>query len=268
MGIIEPKDQWASGAAYETYIGRWSRLVAEQFVRWLDLAPHSAWLDVGCGTGALSQVILAQADPRLLRGVDSSQHYLAHTRRRIQDARAAFIAGDAQALPLASAAFDGLVSGLALNFIPHPAQALREMVRAGRRGATLAAYVWDYAGQMQMLRYFWDAAAALDPRAAEADEGRRFPLCQPGPLRQLFLAADLKRVEVREMIVPTRFVGFADFWDPFLSGQGPAPGYVSTLSEQQKVDLRERLREDLPMQADGQILLQARAWAVRGEKVL
>ena len=166
----ERKDTWASGVAYEPYVGRWSRLVAREFVRWLAVPLQARWLDIGCGTGALSQIILEVAAPQLVRGIDASEAYCAFARKQIQDARAEFLVGDAQALPVESAAYDVVVSGLLLNFVPQPGQALREMVRAVRKGGTVAAYVWDYAGQMQLIRSFWDAVVAVDPRARPFDE--------------------------------------------------------------------------------------------------
>lgn len=264
MTTSEQKDMWASGTAYEPYVGRWSRLVAREFLLWLAVPPHACWLDIGCGTGALSQTILEVTSPQSVRGVDASKEYLAFARKQIQDACAEFLVGDAQALPVESAAYDAVVSGLVLNFIPQPSQALREMVRAVRKGGTVAAYVWDYAGQMQLMRFFWDAAVALDPGARPFDEGQRFPLCQPEPLRQLFQTAQLGKVEVRSITVPTTFHDFEDYWTPFLGGQGPAPGYVRSLSEVQRVALREHLLATLPIEADGSIPLIARAWAVRG----
>jgi hypothetical protein len=127
-----------------------------------------------------------------------------------------------------------------------------------------AAYVWDYDAGMAMMRYFWDAAAMLDPGAVAFDEGRRFTLCAPGPLAELWSGAGFAAVATRAIEVPTVFTGFADFWQPFLGGQGSAPGYVASLAEQQRSDLRELLRSRLPAGPDGSIRLTARAWAVRG----
>ena len=172
--------------------------------------------------------------------------------------------GPAGSLPRTLSAYDIVVSGLVLNFVPHPGQALREMVRAVRKGGTVAAYVWDYAGQMQLMRSFWNAAVALDPAAGKLDEGQRFPLCQPESLRQLFQTAQLRKVEVRSIDVPTTFRDFDDYWSPFLGGQGPAPGYAMSLSEERRVALRDHLRATLPIAADGSLHLIARAWAVRG----
>jgi SAM-dependent methyltransferase len=160
-----------------------------------------------------------------------------------------------------------VVSGLVLNFVPDPVQAVQEMTRVTRPRGRVAAYVWDYAGRMELMRWFWDAAAALDPAAVELDEGRRFGLCQPEPLARLFQDAGLVEVGVRPIQVPTRFRGFDDYWMPFLGGQGPAPGYAMALDETQRAALREELRARLPVAADGSISLVARAWAVGGTAV-
>jgi SAM-dependent methyltransferase len=255
---------WASGAAYERYVGRWSRLVAREFLAWLAVPPGNRWLDVGCGSGALSQTILQLASPATVTGLDPSEAYIAHAREHVQDERAAFAVGDAQALPVATGVYGAVVSGLVLNFVPEPDRAVAEMTRAARPGGVVAAYVWDYAGEMQLMRHFWDAAAALDPAARALDEGARFPLCQPAPLAALFRGAGLTAVEVRAIDVPTVFRDFDDYWLPFLGGQGPAPGYATLLDDEQRAALRERIRAGLPFAPDGSIHLIARAWAVRG----
>jgi SAM-dependent methyltransferase len=157
-----------------------------------------------------------------------------------------------------------VISGLVLNFVPDAAAAVAEMVRVVRPGGTVAAYVWDYAGQMQLMRYFWDSAVALNPAARDLDEGRRFPLCQPGPLAALFRMAGLAHVQTCAVEVPTIFRDFADYWSPFLGGQFPAPDYAMSLDEAQRGALRDHLRTHLPIAADGSIALVARAWAVRG----
>jgi SAM-dependent methyltransferase len=259
-----PPDAWASGAAYEPYIGRWSRLVARDFLKWLAVAPASHWLDIGCGTGALSRTILHEAAPDRVKAIDRSAGYIAYGREQVQDKRVFFEVGDAQALQDGDAGFDAVVSGLVLNFIPQPATAVGEMARVVKPGGSVAAYVWDYAGKMQLLRHFWNAAAALDPDAFDLDEGRRFPLCQPVPLVELFQSAGLQQVEVRAIDIATDFKDFDDYWLPFLGGQGPAPTYAMSLSEDRRVALCERIRASLPFTLDGSIPLVARAWAVRG----
>jgi SAM-dependent methyltransferase len=258
-------DKWAAGDLYEPYVGRWSRLVAHAFLDWLAVPPDRDWLDVGCGTGALSATILERARPRSLRAVDPSPGFVEYAKARLGSERARVEVGDAQALPLAAASVDAVVCGLVLNFVPQPPRALAEMRRVARTGGILAAYVWDYAERMELMRHFWDAAVALDPAARPLDEGPRFPLCRPEPLAQLFAEAGLQRVEARAIDVPTVFRDFDDYWQPFLGGQGPAPGYALSLDEPRRTALRERIRSRLPVGQDGSIHLMARAWAVRGE---
>jgi SAM-dependent methyltransferase len=261
------KEVWASGAAYEPYVGRWSRRVAREFLAWLAVPPGSRWLDVGCGTGALTQTILAQTAPAGVQGVDASASFVAYAQEQTLDPRAAFAVEDAQALTAAGATFDAAVSGLMLNFVPQPERAVAGMARVVRPGGTVAAYVWDYAGQMELMRYFWDVAAALDPVVAgPLAEGTRFPLCQPEPLAALWQGVGLTDVEARPIDIPTVFRDFDDYWTPFLGGQGPAPVYAMSLSEDRRAALRDHIRAALPVAADGSIPLTARAWAVRGRR--
>ncbi|MDQ6752135.1 MAG: class I SAM-dependent methyltransferase [Actinomycetota bacterium] len=255
---------WADGQAYEQYIGRWSRPVAAEFLRWLPEWEAQTWCDVGCGTGALTHAILADRLPTRVVGVDPSVGYLADAGRNASDPRAEFRVGTASAIPAADGEFDCVVSALLLNFVPDPLEALTEMTRVARAGALIAGYVWDYAGAMDLLRSFWDAATELDPDAGALDEGRRFPLCQPDPLLQLFRSAGLDGVYVHPIEVPTVFADFDDVWRPFLGGQGPAPGYCADLDPGRRRALRENLRARLPHEASGAIRLRARAWAVCG----
>ena len=162
-----------------------------------------------------------------------------------------------------SARYDAVVSGLVLNFIPKPELATAEMMRVAKPGAVIGAYVWDYAGKMDMMQHFWEAAAALDPGAASFQEGSRFPLCKPEPLTDLFQSAGFEDVVVRAVDIATLFRDFDDYWSPFLEGQGPAPSYAMSLSAEQRAALRERIRSALPVAPDGSIPLMARAWAVR-----
>ncbi len=257
---------WASGAAYEPYVGRWSRLVAQEFLSWLAVSSASRWLDVGCGTGALSQTILQRMAPAQVKGIDRSEGFVAFARNQTSDKRVDFEMGDAQTLPVETGTWDVAVSGLVLNFVPEHHRAVEEMARAVRPGGIVAAYVWDYADKMQLMRHFWNAVVALDPQALHLDEGRRFPLCSPPALTALFQAASLKNVETRAIDIATDFKDFEDFWSPFLGGQGPAPSYVASLTEEHRASLRERIRSGLPFAPDGSIPLVARAWAVRGTR--
>jgi SAM-dependent methyltransferase len=180
------------------------------------------------------------------------------------DPRVAHAVGDACALPLRNGCFDAVVSGLALNFVPDAGRAVAEFARVAAPGGTVAAYVWDYAEGMAVLRHFWDAAIVLDPGVAERDEGRRFPMCRPEPLRRMWAGVGLAGVTVAAVEVDTTFADLDDYWRPFLGGQGPAPGYVAGLPAEGRRALRDLLDVRLPRRPDGSIRLTARAWAVRG----
>jgi trans-aconitate methyltransferase len=267
--MSESKTQyvWANGQSYENYVGRWSRLVAQDFLDWLAVPPDREWLDVGCGTGNLTRTILEKAQPKAVKGIDRSDGFIAFARQNTADPRASFEVGDAQELPVESAAYDAAVSGLVLNFVPDHARMVSEMARAVRSGGLVALFVWDYADKMEFMRYFWDAAVALDPAGDSVDEGARFPICKPEPLAALFQDSGLKNVETQAIDIPTNFRDFDDYWQPFLGGQGAAPTYVTSLSEEDRVKLREHIRAALPIQSDGSIPMIARVWAVRGVKV-
>lgn len=245
-------------------MGRWSRPVAERFLLWLAQKPGSRWLDVGCGTGVLSGSILAQGGPSFVAGLDFSPQFVAYALKRFAGERAAFFVGDAGSLPFVSGHFDAAVSAIALNFFPQPGTAVGEMARVVRPGGQVAVYVWDYAEGMEMLRFFWDTAVALDAAAGELDEGRRFPLCRPEPLVGLFEGAGLSDVRVEAIEVQTRFDDFEDYWRPLLGGVGPVPGCIAGLDADARRALKEGLCDRLPVTREGSINLTARAWAVRG----
>jgi SAM-dependent methyltransferase len=233
---------------------------------WLHAPTGLDWLDVGCGTGVVAEAIAERCAPGRLVGIDPSAGFLDFARRRLKDAGAELLQADARGLPFSAAWFDRVVSGLVLNFVPDQPLAASEMARVVRPGGEVALYVWDYAGRMELMRRFWDAAIALDTRAVELDEGRRFPICRPEALHRLFEGAGLTQVETRAIDVPTTFRDFDDYWAPFLGGQAPAPAYCMSLDADGQAALRERLRASLPTQADGSIHLVARAWAVKGRK--
>lgn len=254
-------DVWEAGGAYERYMGRWSRGVAREFVAWLGCPGGLRWLDVGCGTGVLASVVGERCRPRVVVGCDRSEGFVAAAHPV-----GYCIVGDATELPVRDGACDVVVSGLTLNFLPEPAAAVRELARVVRPddGGLVAAYVWDYADGMGFLRRFWDAAAELDPAAAALDEGRRFAGWRPQSLHTLWTEAGLTDVRTTAIEVPTVFRDFADLWEPFLAGQGPAPGYVAALAPDGRDRLRDALRAAVPTRPDGSIPLTARAWAVRG----
>ncbi len=247
-------------------MGRWSRELARAFVGWLEMPPNSHWLEVGCGTGALTSGILEIGRPASVVATDASERYVAHCRAAFPDDRVEFLAAGADTLPRRAAGYDVVASSLVLNFLPAPTAALREMRSLAADDGIVAACVWDYAGGMQFLRRFWDAAVELDPTARRHDEGERFPICSPSALEAAFREAGFTRVGVEALEVATRFEDFDDYWNPFVGGPGPAPGYLASLPARKQQDLARRLEETLPRDEDGSIALTARAWAARAEK--
>ena len=148
-----PAEVWENAESLERYVGRWSRLVAREFVAWLQVPPGSRWLDVGCGSGALTETVLAEAEPESIEGVDTSEAFVAYAASRVTDPRASFAVADAQALDRPDAAYDAVASSLVLNFLPDPARGAAEMRRVARPGGVVAGYVWDYAGEMQLMLF-------------------------------------------------------------------------------------------------------------------
>ena len=264
MAETSRHDTWQAADRYEAYMGRWSRQIAPRFLDWLDAGSGLDWLDIGCGTGALSAAILAQCNPKSLISIDSSEGFVATARATIQDRRAEFHVGDAQAISLETASRDAVVSALMLNFVPDKLKALMEMKRVARAGATLGFYVWDYPGHgVEFMRAFWDAAAALDSVALELAEDKRFSFCTPDGLGELMSRAVLLRVDCNPIEIPTVFTDFEDYWRPFTLGAGPAPGYCASLDPEARERLKAQLRNSLPRREDGSIPLKARAWAIK-----
>jgi len=257
-------DRWLAGDAYEAYMGRWSRRLARAFVEWVRPTPSANWLEIGCGTGALTSTICTLCEPASIIACDPSESFVEHARAHLADPRASFAVAGSEALPRRNGGFDVAVSGLVLNFLPDPEEAVACIRERLRQGGTVAAYVWDYAEGMEFLRLFWDEAVALDPRTVVLHEGKRFPLCAAPALASLFRRGGLAQVETRALEIPTEFQTFDDYWKPFLLGTGPAPSYVASLDSPSRERLRERLERRLPAGSDERIPLRARAWAVRG----
>jgi len=262
--MAELSDAWTTGGTYEDFMGRWSRLLGPRFVSWLSVRPGANWLDVGCGTGALADAICAAANPASVVACDPSEAFIEYARRREVSPRVSFVVAGVGQLPTRPGGFDCVASLLALNFFPRPEAAVEEMRRITAVNGVVSACVWDYAGRMEFLRYFWDSARGVDPSAAELDEGRRFPISRPDALESLFRGGGLHDVACDSIEIPTRFSGFADFWRPFLGGTGPAASYVASLDPLRREALAARLERSLPREPDGTISLVARAWVVRG----
>jgi SAM-dependent methyltransferase len=257
-------DAWQAGDSYDLYMGRWSRQIAPRFLNWLEPTAHLDWLEVGCGTGALSAAILARCNPKSLISIDPSEGFLASARANVPDERVRFQLGDAQALTIEAESRDVIVSALVINFVPDKEKVLAEMKRVARRGATVAFYVWDYpGGGVEFMHAFWTAATALDPSARDLTEDKRFPFCTPDGLTGLVKKAGLISVACEQIEMPTVFKDFEDYWHPFTLGAGPAPGYCMSLDPHARQQLKQRLHDSLPRGGDGSIPLKTRAWAVK-----
>jgi len=256
-------DRWTSGADYDRWMGRWSRLLAREFVNWLNLPGGLRWIDVCCGSGVITEAIVERNTPASVVGIDASSDQISFARQHRARANVTFETADAMTLPFPDASFDVAVCGLGLNYIPDPSRGLEEFCRVTRSGGTVAVYVWDYAQGTRFLREFWDAAIAIDGEAATSDQAHRFPMCTPEGLRSLFEQAKLEDLSVHALEVITRFTSFDDYWEPLLTGQGSAPNYLATRDQQTQAAIRERLRAALPANAQGAIELPARAWAIR-----
>jgi SAM-dependent methyltransferase len=250
--------------AYERFMGRWSRQLAPALVVYAEVSDGGAILDVGSGTGALSFALRDATTTTHVLGIDLSPEYVRYASGKNTDARVRFEIGDAQALRQEDGSFDRTISLLVLNFVPDPRRAIAEMVRVTKPGGIVSSAVWDYAEGMEMLRVFWDEATALEPALAQRDE-KEMPLCKPGELTALFRDAKLEAVSETALVIRQHFSSFADYWEPFGLGQGPAGTYVAALPPERQRALRERLRTRLlGSDADRALEMRARAWAAKG----
>jgi ubiquinone/menaquinone biosynthesis C-methylase UbiE len=256
---------FANAQSYEQFMGRWSRLIAARLIEVMNVSDEGQLLDIGSGTGALSFVIAERKPKTRVVGIDPSKEYVAYANslNPIPD-RIRFEVGDAQHLRFANATFASTLSLLAFNFIPDAIKALEEARRVTAPGGLVAAAVWDYAGDMRMLRIFWDASATLDEAAEKLDEAH-MPLCRCGELSDLWRRVGLKNVQHQPLDVEMQFDSFEDYWRPFLLGQGPAGAYTANLDPAALQRLRDELRRRLNVSGEYiSFVLPARAWAVWG----
>jgi len=257
-------EMFGEAEAYERFMGRWSRQLAPAFVQFASVCDADSVLDAGSGTGVLASVVTEAHPSARVTGVDMSPAYVRYAQNHAVSGRLQFVVGDVQSLEMPDAVFDKALSFLVLNFVPDAERAVREMIRVTRDGGVIAAAVWDYGWLMEMLRVFWDEAVVLNPAVAERDE-RHMPLCRRGELSTLWRAAGSEAVEEQALTIALNFSSFADYWAPFLGGQGPAGAYVASLSRGERAALESRLRRRLlETRRDGPFTLRARAWAVRG----
>lgn len=256
-------DRWNSRDPYEYFMGRWSKLIAPLFLEWLNFSQNLSWLDIGCGTGALSEAIYNHYKPAYVCCIDPSAEFLEKAKERLSG-EGDFTVGSASNIPRPNDTFDIVVSGLALNFFPDLPIAFSEMKRVLKSNSTIAAYVWDYADRMDFLRLFWDAARDADQNAYKFDEGLRFTICNTDNLKAAFEKAGLTNIKTTYLDIHTVFKNFEDYWNPFLSKQGPAPGYLTSLNEDLQDAIKTNILKKIQIEPSGSIKLLARAIAVRG----
>jgi SAM-dependent methyltransferase len=252
---------WNDAVGYEAYVGHWSRALAPRFLDWLALPAGLRWLDVACGTGALTSAILAHCDPEEVVGVDTSADYLASAQANCRDPRVRFLVGDANVLSFPSTSFDVSVSALALNFIAFD-RSLAEQHRVVRPGGTIAAYVWDYAGEYEFARRFWDAALSIDSRAAAHDPGRNAAICREQNLREALVAAGCGGVETCVLDDSGEFPSREAYWRAFDGRQGSTSEYFALLTDQERLRLKDAVFSTMP--PHGPVKLKVRALAVKG----
>jgi SAM-dependent methyltransferase len=242
---------------YSRHVGRYTDALAEALLDRAGLRNGDRALDVGCGPGAVLAALAARLGAARVTGVDPSTPFVATARARVRGADVRV--GAAEALPFDDASFDVVTSQLVLNFLEDAHAGVAEMCRVARR--SVVACVWDYAGEMEMLRAFWDAALELDPEAP--DEGRVMRWCSPGELLALWKSAGLGGVDVDALVVGARYDGFDDYWTPFTAGLAPSGAYCASLDDDRREALRAACYRRLGSPA-GPFELSARAWVVTG----
>ena len=256
---------FAASAGYERFMGRWSQLLAPRFVTFAGIKNGQRVLDVGTGTGSAAAAVEASMPASEIVGIDPSQAFIVHAQKHAKSARAHFEVGDAQALKFKDASFDQTLALLVMNFIPDHGKAIAEMRRVTRPQGTVSACVWDYDSGMQMLRFFWDEAIALDPAIEPKDE-RHMKLSHRGQLGELWKKAGLTNVQEAPLVIDQAYSSFNDYWEPFTKGAGPGGAYVVALPQDRRQQLEARMRKRLlGDRQDGPFMLTARAWCVRGD---
>ena len=243
--------------AYDSFMGRWSRLLSAPFVDLAGVRAGQRALDVGCGTGALTAVLVERLGADAVTAADPSAPFVGAMRERFPavDVREA----PAERLPFPDDGFDLALAQLVVHFMPDPVAGLREMARVSRPGGVVAACVWDHGGQRGPLRDFWAAARSVVPDVNDESE---LPGTREGHLAELFEAAGLRAIDSTAITVTLPLASFDAWWEPFTRGVGPAGAFVRSLDPDARAALEAECRGRLP--ADGAFSLDGVAWAARG----
>ena len=255
-----------SAGGYEQLMGRWSQRLAPPFIEFAGLADGERVVDVGCGTGSLTFALPKAANVGAVAAIDYSPVFVEEAVRRNTDPRISIRQADATALPFEDRSFDRALSLLVLHFVPESAKAVSEMKRVVRPGGVVAAAVWDHLGGLPCMRMMWDTLAALSDSAKAARSRYCFqPMMRPGEMKGRFVEAGLQDVEETSLLIRMDFANFADYWDPFVAGEGPMGKFVATLSASERNEAEAAVRAAYEAgQPDGPRSFAAVAWACRG----
>jgi ubiquinone/menaquinone biosynthesis C-methylase UbiE len=252
---------FTDGEVYERLMGRWSRIVAEAFLDWLDAPKNLRWLDVGCGNGAFTEELITRCAPAAVTAIDPSDDQLAYARTRHRVKMTDFRVGDAQNLAFGDGTFDVAAMALVISFLPHPDKAAAEMVRVVRPGGWVATYMWDNPGGGSPLHPIYLAMESmgmppgrpLNPAVSKRDA-----------MQGLWERGGLEAVDTQVIRIPTVYSDFDDFWDSNVVPVGPYGKLVAGMSASTREELRMRLRDHLPVSSDGRIVYESLANAVKG----
>jgi ubiquinone/menaquinone biosynthesis C-methylase UbiE len=249
---------------YEAFMGRWSRHVAVQFLDWLEVSDGVDWLDVGCGAGMLCQIVHLKCAPASVTGVDPLESSIGHAMAHDDNVGISFKVGDAQELPFENNAFGAVVSGLMMKFVPNKLLAIREMKRVARPGSQVALYDWDMERNRNMTRHFWQAVADVAPDLIEGRATDRPPMNEAGTVADKFREAGLDLVEKENFAFTAEFTDFDDYWYPITHNGQNVGRFWQTLTDDRRLAVHDRIREILPIAADGSITFESQASAVKG----
>jgi SAM-dependent methyltransferase len=259
--MSKTSDLFTDGEAYERMMGRWSRLAGQVFLDWLDVPPNLRWVDVGCGNGAFTETLIARCAPSEVTALDPSEGQLAYARKRPGTAAAQFRIGDAQALPFGDDVFDVAAMALVITFLSDPGKAVAEMARVVRPGGRVGTYMWDIPGggvPVHPVSVAMESLGMPNPRPPGAEVSRR------DALQALWRHAGLEAIETRVIRIPVAYRDFDDFWDSNSVPVGPHGKAIQAMPPAAREQVRERLREQLHVGADGRIVYESFANAVKG----
>jgi trans-aconitate methyltransferase len=256
---------WDDTKGYELYVGRWSRFISKDFIYWLKPDAGLEWLEVGCGTGALTSAILEKANPKQITAIDKSGSYIKQAMSDIIADNVIFLERGFESLP-SNETFDIITSGLVLNFLPDIKDSFQQMANKLKPAGQLSAFVWDYAGHYQPMRHFWDAAKEVSPIAQKFDAGVKFSICNEIKLTDLFQSAGLTNIRFTTLERIATFQSFDDYWLPIASAQGSVTEFMSSLNDPQTQKLKELLKQRLPIAINGEIKLIINALAIAGTR--